>query len=158
MTRPKSVVEKSRLTLEIPVKVREQMDKIRHMTGAESVTEVIRRAVALYATITEMSLGKQMRVVMRDKNGEETNILLPNEYYLNATDHVWTRGGHSAPNIAIYPDWLCERCGAFIPGTDTAVEPTPWAEVGGSQIPPFDDESAPMMTCNEVLVYRVMAS
>jgi Arc/MetJ-type ribon-helix-helix transcriptional regulator len=43
--RPPAKVAKSRITLELPVTLRERIDDLRARTGAESATEVIRRAV-----------------------------------------------------------------------------------------------------------------
>jgi hypothetical protein len=57
MARPASVHEKKRLTLELPAPVRERLDQLRERTGAESVTEVIRRALALYDAV--VSLGER---------------------------------------------------------------------------------------------------
>jgi hypothetical protein len=76
MPRTASRIAKTRLTLEVAVCVRDQMESIRDRVGADSITEVIRRAVALYASVLEQeSLGK--RFVAEDWLGHEVPLLAP---------------------------------------------------------------------------------
>jgi len=76
MPRPASRVEKKRLTLEVSAPVRERMEALQDHLGADSLTEVIRRAVAILDTlITERDRGKQL--VLRDqRTGREQELLL----------------------------------------------------------------------------------
>jgi hypothetical protein len=73
MSRSPSTHAKQRLTLELPTAVREQMEELRASTHAESVTEVIRRAIAVYASL--VSLDGDVHVVVK-RNGREEHVLL----------------------------------------------------------------------------------
>lgn len=71
MPRPPSTEPRVRLNLEIPVRVRERIDRIRGMTEADSSTEVIRRAVFAY----ELLLALKGQVVIRLPDGSEQDVL-----------------------------------------------------------------------------------
>jgi len=78
MARPASLQKKSRLTLELAAPVRERLDELRVRTGAESVTEVIRRAVAFYdAVLTVGASSREVRLVLKDEQGREETLLIP---------------------------------------------------------------------------------
>jgi hypothetical protein len=62
-----------RLNLEYPSAIHEQMQIVQQRSQASSITEMLRRAVALYDLITEhISEGGQ--VILRNKKGEEENL------------------------------------------------------------------------------------
>lgn len=69
--RPESV----RLNLEIAPAVRERLERLRESTGAESLTEVIRRSLSVYETLIEISDSSQ-EIVVKDKDGEMRPMLL----------------------------------------------------------------------------------
>jgi hypothetical protein len=56
--------------------VRERLEELRDRTGAESITEVVRRAVALYDTLLSESDVKGTRLVLRDAKGNERDLLM----------------------------------------------------------------------------------
>ena len=65
--------EKVRLNLELSRPVHEQMQALQKRSDASSLTEVIRRALALYDVVTEhLSGGGQ--VVLRREDGEEEKL------------------------------------------------------------------------------------
>lgn len=55
--------------------MRERMERIRGATEAESLTEVIRRALATYEALIEFS-GYDRQVILRNNNGDEVTLLL----------------------------------------------------------------------------------
>jgi hypothetical protein len=65
-----SEVRKARLTIEVPAKTRDQLTDIVERSGASSLTEVIRRALALYDLILEHN-ADDGKLVLRHKNGRE---------------------------------------------------------------------------------------
>ncbi len=69
--RPESV----RLNLEISPQVRDRLERLRDDTEAESLTEVIRRALTVYETLINIS-GQSLEVIIRDKDGEERPLIL----------------------------------------------------------------------------------
>ena len=69
--RPESV----RLNLEIAPAVRERLERLRESTGAESLTEVIRRSLSVYETLIEIS-DSSLEIVVKDKDGEMRPMLL----------------------------------------------------------------------------------
>jgi hypothetical protein len=72
-------MEKTRLTLEVSVPVRERLEELRDRIGADSLTEVIRRALALYDTVLTESVEHGRRLVLKDDAGGELEVLLPRE-------------------------------------------------------------------------------
>jgi hypothetical protein len=67
--------KKSRLTLELALTFRESLDRIQAESGAASLTEVLRHAVAVYdRVIQEKKKGSE--VILRSPDGRETSIFL----------------------------------------------------------------------------------
>lgn len=64
-----------RLNLEVKPTVRDRLERLKDSTEAESLTEVIRRALATYETLVEMSPDKH-KIVLRLADGEEVTLLL----------------------------------------------------------------------------------
>ena len=62
--------DRTRLSLDVSPKIREQLDHLEARTEAGSITEVIRRALSLYDLVTEhqMEGGK---LVFRHTDGDE---------------------------------------------------------------------------------------
>lgn len=69
--RPESV----RLNLEISPQVRDRIERLRASTEAESLTEVIRRALAIYERLIELSESEH-DIVIRGKDGDEQTLML----------------------------------------------------------------------------------
>ena len=62
-----------RLNLEFPPPIHQQMQVVQERSNASSITETLRRSIALYDLITEhVSEGGQ--VILRDANGEEEKL------------------------------------------------------------------------------------
>jgi hypothetical protein len=64
-------VKKARLTLEIARPVRWQLKRLVEETNAESMTEVIRRALSLYEAVLNAD-----KVVLKKKDGSEETLLI----------------------------------------------------------------------------------
>ncbi len=75
MPRPKSSESKSRLNLELPERVRTRIEQIRVLAEADSMSEVIRRAISVYATLLRVTQDGD-RLVLRSANGEERELVL----------------------------------------------------------------------------------
>jgi hypothetical protein len=73
MPRPASSDDKVRLHLELPRRLRERLDALRALTEADSVTEVIRRAIAVY----DVLVTRRERVLLRSSDGTERELLVP---------------------------------------------------------------------------------
>lgn len=55
--------------------MRERLERLRDDTGAESLTEVIRRSLAVYEVLAAAMLDKK-EIVIRDSRGNERSLLL----------------------------------------------------------------------------------
>jgi len=64
------VPDRTRLSLDVSPKVREQLTDLEARTEAGSITEVIRRALSLYDLVTEHQ-GEGGKLVFRHVDGEE---------------------------------------------------------------------------------------
>jgi hypothetical protein len=73
MPRPASGDDKVRLHLELPTRLRERLDELRALTEADSVTEVVRRAIAIY----DVLVTRKERVFLRSADGTEREVLVP---------------------------------------------------------------------------------
>ena len=69
---------KVRITLEVSVSVRARLESVQARMEAPSMTEVIRRAVAVYSAVLDAQ-DAGLPVVARDADGRETELLLPRE-------------------------------------------------------------------------------
>jgi hypothetical protein len=75
MPRPASTQTKTRLNLEVSSSVRDRLERLREDTEADSLTEVIRRALAIYELLwTQNSRGSQ--TILRLPDGSEREVLL----------------------------------------------------------------------------------
>ena len=76
MPRLKRTRETARLSLDVSLAVRERIERLREISDADSVTEVVRRALAVYEVlIAERKNGSEM--ILRDASGVERRLLLP---------------------------------------------------------------------------------
>ena len=67
---------KVRLNLDIPEAVRERLDRLRELSEADTLTEVIRRALAAYEVLLTNSHAHGSRIIIRDPDGTETELRL----------------------------------------------------------------------------------
>jgi hypothetical protein len=67
--------KKVRLNLELSESVRDRLEQLRIETDADTLVEVVRRALAVYSTLVT-STYDGTRVFVRSKNGKETLLLL----------------------------------------------------------------------------------
>ena len=67
--------DRIRLSLDVDAKAKAQIEIIRKRTGAASLTDIIRRAVALYDLVTE-HVGQGGKLVFRHADGREETLRL----------------------------------------------------------------------------------
>lgn len=77
MPRPARTEARVRLHLELPERVRERLEELREMTEADTVTEVVRRALSFYDALVTAKNEDGVTVVVRGKDGRERELLLP---------------------------------------------------------------------------------
>ena len=75
MPRPAKNRETVRLTLAINPEVRERLENLRDDTGADSLTEVIRRSLAVYEFIWENTCDGK-KILLEDEDGTHTPVHL----------------------------------------------------------------------------------
>ncbi len=76
MARPAGKRDKTRLNLEVTRPVRERLERLRDLSDADSMTEVIRRAVAVYEVLLDHR-EKGFETVIRNQDGAERLVLIP---------------------------------------------------------------------------------
>jgi len=64
-----------RLNLRISRSEQKRLEKLIKLSDAASTTEVIRRALAVYEHLWDAKQG-EIQILLRDKEGDETNLLL----------------------------------------------------------------------------------
>lgn len=69
---PKS--EKVRLNLEVPPAVRERLERLRDVSGADTMTEVVRRSLEVYEVLLNRSPGEE--IILRMPDGKEKVVIL----------------------------------------------------------------------------------
>lgn len=74
MPRPASAEARSRLSLELPERVRERLERVRVATEADSLTEVIRRALIVYDTLLTATAKEGGKLILRTADNEEREI------------------------------------------------------------------------------------
>ena len=75
MPRAKRSEGRFRLNLEMPESVRDKLESMRRRSEADSRTEVIRRALALYDLLLEHS-QQGSSIIVRTKDGKEKEVLI----------------------------------------------------------------------------------
>jgi len=73
MTRVAKTKKTSRLSLEISVELREEIEAFRDQLDADSITEVIRRSVK-FAKLMHNSVAKGSTVIIRSVDGDENIV------------------------------------------------------------------------------------
>ncbi|MCP4550401.1 MAG: ribbon-helix-helix protein, CopG family [bacterium] len=77
MPRVASKREKTRLNLEVTRSVRERLNRLLDLCEAESLTEVIRRALATYeALLEQQASGSEIVIRPKDGGGKERVLLV----------------------------------------------------------------------------------
>ncbi|KYF80443.1 hypothetical protein BE20_24815 [Sorangium cellulosum] len=76
MSRQASKEAKVRLNLELPERVRERLERVRELSEADSLTEVIRRALSVYDALLTTTHDEGGKVVLRSADGNERELLL----------------------------------------------------------------------------------
>ncbi|MCX6714194.1 MAG: ribbon-helix-helix protein, CopG family [Candidatus Uhrbacteria bacterium] len=71
MPRPKRTKERRRLNLDLTEQTRERLDRLRIQTEADSLTEVIRRALTVYEALLERSENHIVSIRLPDKTIEK---------------------------------------------------------------------------------------
>ncbi len=73
MPRPKRKSRKVRLNLDMPEAVKERLEVLRDDTQADSMSEVVRRALAIYELISrEAALGSKF--IVKSSDGTERHV------------------------------------------------------------------------------------
>lgn len=67
--------ENVRLNLEVNPSVRARLDRLKEMTEADSITEVVRRALIVYEKLVETDANSQ-EVIIRSPSGSEKAVVL----------------------------------------------------------------------------------
>jgi hypothetical protein len=75
MARPPRTQPKFRLNLEMPEATKESLDRLKDATQADSTTEVIRRALAVYDFLWSCKKSGETPIV-RSQDGKERELLL----------------------------------------------------------------------------------
>ena len=68
--------KRARLHLEVPDRVRERIEHLRELSDADSITDVIRRALAVYDAVLTASREEGRTVIIRDRDGTERELLI----------------------------------------------------------------------------------
>jgi len=77
MARPAINEARSRLHLELPERVRNRLEEIRVLSEADSLTEVVRRALAVYDVLLVAVRDRKEKVVLRSEDGKERELVIP---------------------------------------------------------------------------------
>lgn len=72
MPRPNAATKKTRLNLEIAVSVRKRLEWVQKQTHADSITEVVRRALAVYEHVVKAKADGARLIV--EKDGERVEL------------------------------------------------------------------------------------
>lgn len=76
MPRPASNDAKVRLNLEIPKRVRDRLERVQGMSEADSLTEVIRRALIVYDALLTTVHEDGGKIIIRYPDGKENELML----------------------------------------------------------------------------------
>ncbi len=77
MSRHASEEPKVRLNLELPERLRGRLDQLRATSEAGTITEVVKKAVALYDVLLSANRNGRERVILRSADGTERELLIP---------------------------------------------------------------------------------
>ncbi len=70
MSRPANKESRVRLNLDLPERVRERLERVRVLSESDSLTEVIRRALAVYDTLLTSTHEEGCKVIIRSGDGK----------------------------------------------------------------------------------------
>ncbi len=76
MPRPASKEAKVRLNLDLPERVRERLERLQELSEADSLTEVIKRALSVYDALLTATLEEGGKLVLRKEDGSEEVLRL----------------------------------------------------------------------------------
>lgn len=75
MARPAKNKETSRLNLEVSLSVRERLDQLRDLSDADSLTEVIRSALAVYEVVLQ-EVKRGGEVILCSPDGVQRKLVI----------------------------------------------------------------------------------
>mgnify|MGYP003644751107 CR=1 FL=1 len=75
MPRPTKKRETARLTLAVSPEIKELMENLRDETGADSLSEVVRRSLAVYEFFWNET-DDSKKIIIRDEEGNDTPVHL----------------------------------------------------------------------------------
>lgn len=75
VSRPPRSIPKVRVNLDLPPASKAQLERLRDITEADSMSEVVRRALALYEAVIEAT-GTAERIEVTGKDGASQLILI----------------------------------------------------------------------------------
>ena len=76
MARPPSGEARTRLSLELPTRVRDRLERLREISEADSLTEVIRRALTIYDVLLATTREEGGKVILRRQDGSEREVII----------------------------------------------------------------------------------
>lgn len=84
MPRQTKAAKTVRLNFQVAVAVRDRLETLRQRSGADTLTEVVRRALATYELLLDhYSTGGTL--IVRDAKGAEKELLLPEGKHAQST-------------------------------------------------------------------------
>ena len=66
-----------RLNLELPERLRARLESLRALSEADSLAEVVRRAIALYDVLLMAVRDRGVTIVLRSRDGTERELHFP---------------------------------------------------------------------------------
>ena len=84
MPRIRKRFKTNRLTLELPEPIRNRLEEMRDETMADTLSEVVRRALQLFDFVTTCS-QQGAHVLVRNEKGQETDLLILG---ISSADHI----------------------------------------------------------------------
>ena len=68
---------RARLNLELPERLRARLEPLRALSEADSLTEMVRRAIALYDVLLMAVRDRGVTIVLRSRDGTERELHFP---------------------------------------------------------------------------------
>lgn len=68
--------KRTRIHMEVPERVRERIRTLQELSGADSITDVIRRALSVYDAVLTISRVQGRKLIVRDSDGKEAELLI----------------------------------------------------------------------------------
>ncbi|UQA61423.1 hypothetical protein [Polyangium aurulentum] len=76
MPRRASEEPKVRLNMELPERLRNRLEQLRVIAEADTITEVVRRALALYDVLMSAMKERGEKVILRGADGAERELFI----------------------------------------------------------------------------------